>query len=69
MKKITQLKDKDTGQIYSYSSLAELTRDKGVKVLGIGLHSLYNVLCKQEKWEGKRYEISRVSFDIGKTEW
>lgn len=70
MKRIVRLKNKHTGEIGSYPTIADLVRRNGVKTLGIGLNALYNAVSRNKgRWENSSYELYYEDINLGKKEW
>ena len=70
MKRVIRLKDKKTGIVFSYSTVAELVKRNGEERLGIGLNALYNAMSKNDgKWENKEYEVYYEDICLGKNTW
>lgn len=69
MKRLVRLKDKETGKVHTYSSVAELIRYEGEETLGIGLQALYNALSSKKKWENGRFIVFYQTIDLGNKEW
>ncbi|SEA79905.1 hypothetical protein SAMN04487851_11469 [Prevotella sp. tc2-28] len=70
MKRLVRLKDKETKEIYSYSSITELIRRNGEEALGISLQSLYNAMSTNKgRWGNDRYEVYYETIELGNKEW
>ena len=70
MKRVVRLKNKTTGEIDTYPTLADLVRRNGEDMLGISLNALYNaVSAGKGRWENKNYEVYIETIDLGNTEW
>ena len=70
IKRIVRLKNKHTGEINSYPTIADLVRRNGVKTLGIGLNALYNAVSRNNgSWENGDYGVYYENINLGNKEW
>lgn len=70
MKRIVRLKNKQTGEIFSYPTITDLIRRNGEERIGISLNALYNALSNNfGKWENKQYEVYYDTVDLGNSVW
>lgn len=70
MKRIVRLKNKDTGEINSYPTIADLIRRNGAEAIGIGLQALYNAVSTNNgRWANEYYEVYYEDVELGKKEW
>ena len=70
MKRLVRLKNRATGEINSFPSIADLVRRTGEETLGIGLQALYNAFSSNKgKWENEKYAVYYETVDIGNKEW
>ena len=70
MKRVVRLKNRQTGEILSYPTIAELVRQNGKETLGIGLNALYNAVnANNGEWANDAYKVYYENIELGKKEW
>ncbi len=70
MKRFVRLKNRETGEVNSYPSIADLVRRNGEETLGISLQALYNAVSNNKgKWDNGKFEVYYDMVDLGNKEW
>ena len=70
MKRLVRLKNKETGEVNSYPSIADLVRRNGEETLGISLQALYNAVSNNNgKWDNGKFVVYYDMIDLGNKEW
>lgn len=69
MKKVVRLRNKETGSIESYSTIAALWEKKSEE-LGISQQALYNAMSTGSGfWENKKFMVYYENVDLGRKVW